>query len=150
MILSPKYDVTNYFGIHPNLDIALNHIEDSFLFSLGSERVNIVDNDVYCTKFIYDTVEDEDSFFESHKHYLDIHIMLEGSERIEIAAPEDLDEFRSEPANDFYGYHGKGRYEFVLGPGDFLVVFPSDAHKLKMKVGEVKTVTKAVFKVRIK
>lgn len=150
MILSKTCNALDYTGIHHNLDVALNHITDEFLLSLGPARVNIADNDVYCTKFTYETVADEDSFFEAHKKYLDIHLMLEGSEQIEIAPPQELEQFRSEPENDFYAYHGNAHYRLTLVPGDFLVVFPSDAHKLKMKVGNQEIVSKAVFKVKIK
>ena len=34
--------------------------------------------------------------------------------------------------------------------GDFLVVWPGDAHKIKMFVEEPKRVTKAVFKIKIR
>lgn len=150
MILSKICNALDYTGIHYNLDIALKHITDEFLSFLGSVQVNIKSSDVYCTKFTYETVADEDSFFEAHEKYLDIHLMLEGSERIEIAPPQELEQFRSEPENDFYAYHGNAHYKLTLMPGDFLVVFPSDAHKLKMKVENQETVTKAVFKVKIK
>ena len=75
--------------------------------------------------------------------------MLSGSERVEIAPPEKLTEFDRVEANDFYAYRGEGDYRLVLSPGDFLVVFPDDAHRIKMRVNGPETVTKAVFKVRI-
>ena len=77
-------------------------------------------------------------------------MMLSGSERVEIAAPADLEQFRSEPQNDFFAYHGEGRHKLVLAPGDFLVVWPEDAHKIKMYLGQPQTVTKAVFKIKIR
>ena len=105
--------------------------------------------DVYATRFTYETIPAEESFFEAHRKYLDIHIMLSGSERVEIAPPEKLTEFDRTEANDFYAYRGEGDYKLILSPGDFLVVFPNDAHRIKMQVEGPETVTKAVFKVRI-
>ena len=133
-----------------NLDMALERITKEFLSSVGEERVEIKGSDVYATRFTYETIPEEESFFEAHKNYLDIHLMLEGSERVEIAPPETLTEFDRVEANDFYAYRGEGQYRLVLSPGDFLVVFPNDAHKIKMRVDGPETVTKAVFKVRIK
>ena len=75
--------------------------------------------------------------------------MLAGSERVEIAPPAELTEFDRTEANDFYAYRGEGQYKLVLSPGDFLVVFPNDAHRIKMQTDGPETVTKAVFKVRI-
>ena len=75
--------------------------------------------------------------------------MLEGCERVEIASPSCLQRFESKPENDFYAYHGAGQHKLVLAPGDFLVVWPDDAHKIKMMLTRPETVTKAVFKVKI-
>ena len=150
MIYAKNSDALTYRGIHPNLDMALERITEEFLSSVGEERVEIKGSDVYATRFTYETIPEEESFFEAHKNYLDIHLMLEGSERVEIAPPETLTEFDRVEANDFYAYRGEGQYRLVLSPGDFLVVFPNDAHKIKMHVDGPETVTKAVFKVRIK
>ena len=150
MIYAKNSDALTYRGIHPNLDMALERITKEFLSSVGEERVEIKGSDVYATRFTYETIPAEESFFEAHKNNLEIHLMLEGSERVEIAPPETLTEFDRVEANDFYAYRGEGQYRLVLSPGDFLVVFPNDAHKIKMHVNGPETVTKAVFKVRIK
>ena len=150
MIYAKNSDALTYRGIHPNLDMALERITKEFLSSVGEERVEIKGSDVYATRFTYETIPEEESFFEAHKNYLDIHLMLEGAERVEIAPPDTLTEFDRVEANDFYAYRGEGQYRLVLSPGDFLVVFPNDAHKIKMRVDGPETVTKAVFKVRIK
>jgi len=149
MIYAKNSDALTYRGIHPNLDLALEHITGDFLASIGYDRVELKGGDVYATRFTYGTVAPEESFFEAHRKYLDIHIMLAGSERVEIAPPEKLAEFGRTEANDFYAYRGEGDYKLVLSPGDFLVVFPNDAHRIKMQVDGPETVTKAVFKVRI-
>ena len=148
MIYAKNKDALSYRGIHPNLDLALEHITPEFLASVGSERVELKGG-VYATRFTYETVPAEESFFEAHKKYLDIHIMAEGSEKVEIAPPEALAEFDRIEANDFYAYRGEGDYKLILSPGDFLVVFPGDAHRIKMQVDGPKTVSKVVFKVKI-
>ena len=111
--------------------------------------MEIQGSEVYATRFTYETIPEEESFFEAHKKYLDIHIMVQGSEGVEIAPPESLAEFERAEANDFYAYRGEGDYKLVLSPGDFLVVFPGDAHRIKMQLGRPETVSKVVFKVKI-
>ena len=148
MIIAPNFDARQYLGIHPNLDLALEHINDEFLNSLGQDRVDLLPREVWCTKFTYQTIPDQESFFEAHEKFLDIHLMLRGSERVEIAPPRDLKPLHSQPENDFYAYEGKGT-PLILSPGAFLVVFPEDAHKIKMLVDSPETVTKAVFKVKL-
>lgn len=149
MIYANNSDALTYRGIHPNLDLALEHITPEFLARVGYERVELKGNDVYATRFTYETVPEEESFFEAHRKYLDIHVMVEGSEGVEIAPPEELEEFDRTEANDFYAYRGPARYRLTLAPGDFLAVFPNDAHRIKMQLEQPETVTKVVFKVRI-
>lgn len=147
MILASNSTALDYRGIHPNLDLALEHITPEFLSSLGEERVALKGEEVYCTKFTYETVPEEDAFFEAHRLYLDIHLMLSGSERVDIASPAALEQFDHQ--GDFYAYRGKGRHSLILSPGDFLVVFPDDAHKIKMQVDGPAQVEKAVFKIKV-
>lgn len=150
MILAKSSDATIYRGIHENLDIALDYINNmDFLYSLGETPVELKGRDVYCSAASYNTVPDDESFFEAHKKYLDIHIMLSGAERIEVAPPSELEQFQSVDTNDFYAYRGDGWQKVLLSPGEFLILFPNDAHKLKMQVGTPAPVTKAVFKVKI-
>ena len=149
MIYAKNSDAATYRGIHPNLDLALAHITPEFLAQVGYDRVELKGNDVYATRSTYTTVSEEESFFEAHRKYLDIHIMVSGSEGVEIAPPEALTEFDRTEASDFYAYRGEGHYKFVLSPGDFLVVFPGDAHRIKMRLDGPETVSKVVFKVKI-
>ena len=150
MILAKNETARDYLGIHPNLDLALERVNEEFLGALGEERVDVIPGEVWCTKFTYETVTDDESFFEAHEKFLDIHLMLSGSERVEVAPPAALEQFEAKPENDFYAYHGQGQYKMTLSPGDFLVVFPSDAHKIKMQADGPATVSKAVFKIKIR
>ena len=150
MIYAKNQDALTYRGIHPNLDQALEHITPEFLNSLqDGQKVELKGEQVYCTRFTYETVPQEESFFEAHRRYLDIHIMLQGEERVDVNRPEELTLTQVQEENDFYAYQGESWHSTVLRPGEFLVVFPEDAHRIKVQVGEAKTVSKAVFKVCI-
>ena len=150
MIYAKNADALAYRGIHPNLDLALEHITPEFLASLrDNQRVELKGDLVYCTRFTYETIPQEESFFEAHRRYLDIHIMVEGEERVDMNRPEDLKLTDAQEGNDFYAYQGESWHSTVLKPGEFLVVFPGDAHRIKVQVDGPKTVSKAVFKVCI-
>ena len=150
MIYAKNADALAYRGIHPNLDLALEHITPEFLASLrDNQRVELKGDLVYCTQFTYETIPQEESFFEAHRRYLDIHIMVEGEERVDMNRPEDLTLTDAQDGNDFYAYQGESWHSTVLKPGEFLVVFPGDAHRIKVQVDGPKTVSKAVFKVCI-
>ena len=68
---------------------------------------------------------------------------------IDLVSDDPSGQFQSVEENDFYAYRGEGWQKLVLSPGDFIVVFPDDAHKIKMQLGKPAVVTKAVFKVKI-
>lgn len=150
MIYAKNADALAYRGIHPSLDLALEHITPEFLAALrDNQRVELNGDLVYCTRFTYETIPQEESFFEAHRRYLDIHIMVEGEERVDVNRPEDLKLTDAQAGNDFYAYQGESWHSTVLKPGEFLVVFPGDAHRIKVQVDGPKTVSKAVFKVCI-
>ena len=79
--------------------------------------------------------------------FLDVHLMMEGEERVELASPGGLTMF--EHQGDFYAYRGEAEQSLVLRPGSFLVVFPEDAHRIKIQVNGPETVSKVVFKVLV-
>jgi biofilm protein TabA len=148
VIYAVNRDAAQYRGIHPNLDRALDHITPAFLNSLKDNvRVELDGMRVYCTRFTYETIPLEENFFEAHRRYLDIHIMLDGQEGVDVAHPEELTLREAKEENDFYAYDGAARFSTVLKPGEFLVVFPGDAHRIKMQLGEPQKVSKAVFKI---
>ena len=148
MIYAKNKDARVYRGIHPGLDRALELICPEFLSRLkDGERVDIDGDKVYCTRFTYETIPESESFFEAHRRYLDIHLMLEGEEHVDVSHPDDLVLREAKEENDFYAYDGVAQYAMDLKPGNFLVVFPGDAHRIKVQIAGPKTVTKAVFKV---
>ena len=147
MILDKLTAARAYRGIHPRLDAVLDRLNEAFLSTVGPETQKLEEDALYVTRFTYETLPLEDTFFEAHRRYLDVHLMMEGEERVEIASPEGLTLF--EHKDDFYAYRGEAEQSLILRPGSFLVVFPEDAHRIKIQVDGPKTVSKVVFKVRI-
>ena len=147
MIHARIEDAKDYLGIHPRLDRALELLTPEFLASVGTVQQDLEEDRLYVTRFDYETVQESESFFEAHRRYLDIHIMVQGSEYVDIARPEKLEEFTRK--GDFWGYRGEKEQRLLLKPGDFLVVFPADAHRLKIAPDAPRPVSKVVFKVLI-
>ena len=153
MIVAKNADAANYRGFSPLLDRALDLLTPEFLASVGTETVHMDGDKLYATLNIFDTAPNAETFFESHKLYLDIHAVTKGEERMEIADPRTLtvDEEKSRPAGDFYAYTEKSaeHQDLILRPGSFLVAFPDDAHRCRGQVDGVSHVEKVVFKILI-
>ena len=153
MIVARNADAANYKGFSPLLDKALDLLTPEFLASVGTETVHMDGDKLYATRNIFDTAPDSETFFESHKLYLDIHAVVKGEERMEVADPKVLtvDEAFSRPEGDFYAYTDKDpeHQSVVLRHGTFLVAWPSDAHRCKGQVCGASDVRKVVFKIKL-
>ena len=153
MIVAKLKDAADYRGICPMLDKALEYLNDEFMNTVGTEATHMEGNDLYATLNLFETQPDEKGFFEAHQKYLDIHAVLSGEERMDIAETSTLtpDETASKPENDFYAFTDKApaHQSIVLRHGDFLVAFPQDAHRVKGQVNGPSDVRKVVFKIRI-
>ena len=153
MIVGKLKDAADYRGIHPMLDKALDYLNDAFLNTVGTESAHMEGQELYATLNLFETQPDDVLFFEAHRDYLDIHVPLSGEERMDIAyTPElSLNEAVSKPENDFYAYSDKNpdHQSIVLRHEDFLVAFPSDAHRVKGQVNGPSDVRKVVFKIKL-
>lgn len=94
--------------------------------------------------------EEKDCMYEAHQKCIDVHYIMEGVERIATADVSDLQiqtPFSEE--KDIGFYQGKESGSYLLKPGEFMVCFPSDAHKVAMMDKSPKTVKKVVVKIRV-
>ncbi len=149
MIIAKKEHALCCKGIHPRLDKALELINNAeFIASVGTEKVCIEGDALYAFRNEYMTVPYEETFFEYHRKYLDLQMVVSGKERCEIADPAVLDD-PFDHKGDFWGCHGDPEQSVILRPDNFMVVFPGDAHRLKICVEKPETVTKIVFKILV-
>ena len=147
MILDKLTAAQAYRDIHPRLDAVLDRLNEGFLSTVGPVTQQLEGDALYVTRFTYETLPLEDTFFEAHRRFLDVHLMMEGEERVELASPGGLTLF--EHKDDFYAYRGAAEQSLILRPGSFLVVFPEDAHRIKIQTNRPETVSKVVFKVLV-
>ena len=153
MIIGKIQNAADYRGIHPMLDKALECLNEEFLSSVSAETTYVDGKNLYATLNVFETLPEEQLFFEAHKNYLDIHVALSEAERIDVAYTPSLtpDEAGGKPENDFYAFSDKDPEvrRIILKQGEFLVAFPTDAHRMKGQVNGPSTVRKVIFKVRL-
>lgn len=97
----------------------------------------------------YTTKNAEERFWEAHKKYLDVHLMLNGEEQIDLNFLSNMDVKEFVEVDDFVPMDGEKNSSVVLRNGDFLICYPQDGHRTAVKVSEPKTIKKAIFKVLI-
>ena len=109
-----------------------------------------IDGDRFFVNIVeYTTKATEESFWEAHKKYLDVHVMLDGTEQIDINFIQNMEVKAFVDETDFLPMDGEKKSHVVMEDGDFLVCYPNDAHRTAIAVGEPKQVKKAIFKVLI-
>lgn len=112
---------------------------------------HIINDDFYLLVQKYDSKEPDKARFESHKNYVDIQYVVEGKESIEIAPVtimEVTEAYIPERDVEFYK-DAEQAAKFVLTDGGYAILYPADAHKPGVRVGESVPVKKMVGKVRI-
>ncbi|WP_303851835.1 YhcH/YjgK/YiaL family protein [Seleniivibrio woodruffii] len=112
------------------------------------ERFQIT-KDVFAIEQSFETKDRNLCFFESHRGYVDIQIMLGGNEQMELCRIEKLEtDVHYDAEKDLIKYKLTDRAsKLAFGKYDCAVYFPSDAHLCVAKLGGISTVYKTVLKV---
>lgn len=97
----------------------------------------------------YTTTTPEERFWEAHKNYLDLHLMLDGTEQIDLNFINNMELKEFVPKDDFLPMDGEKNSSVVLTNGDFLICYPADAHRTAVAVTKPVTIKKAIFKIKI-
>lgn len=120
---------------------------DLLAFERGSHEI---DGERFFVNIVeYTTTGVENRFWEAHKNYLDIHLMLQGEEKIDLNFIQNMEIKEFVEEEDFLPMEGEKNASVVLRNGDFLVCYPSDGHRTAVAVSEPVNIKKAIFKVRI-
>lgn len=146
----------NQIGIHCTDSISQRCIDAiNYLSKLDLNNISLGRHDVNDTFYYnvdeYNTSIDENRFFESHRRYIDIQMILAGEEMMQITDISRLQE--SVPYNeekDYTLYYSSGINGGTLfRAGSVLILYPKDAHRSISFNGNVSRVKKIVGKLRI-
>ena len=98
-------------------------------FAAEDPGKHIVNDDFFYMIQEYDTKEPAEARFEAHKNYVDIQYIVEGTESIELApaAALEIEQAYNVP---------KQAAKVVLTAGSYAVIYPEDAHKPGVRVGD--------------
>ena len=149
MIYTKLTRLNRYKGICGPLDTAIDYLTHTDLLSTLAMGRNDVDGElVYINRFDYVTIPEEEAAWEGHKYYADIHVVLEGEERIGVTDAASLTAGEYEPEGDFIPHEGPVDSWVTMRPGDILIVFPEDVHMVKVQLNGASQIKKAVVKVK--
>lgn len=133
-----------------------NDIKECFDYAASHDLLNYekgthpIDGDRLFVNIVeYETTTPENRFWEAHRNYLDLHLMLRGPEQIDINFISNMAQKDFDEKNDFLPLEGKKNGNVILTNRDFLICYPADAHRTAVAVNEPVLIKKAIFKILI-
>jgi YhcH/YjgK/YiaL family protein len=150
MILDTIALLGRYRSIHPLLGRGLDFVARGRLGDLPDGRHELEGDRLFVLLQTYRTKPLAQGKLETHRRYLDIQVVLRGSERFGYAPlAQTTPDLAYDPERDI-AFH-RGRADLVtLEPGLFAVLFPNDAHMPGLDLLEgAMEVRKAVLKVAV-
>lgn len=109
----------------------------------------LIPGTLFCNPVTLTSKPEDGLMYEAHQTYIDLHYILEGVEGIATADVTTLEvttPYSEETDIGFYTGPEDGRY--YLKPGQFMVCFPSDAHKVAIMEKEPAPIKKIVCKIK--
>ena len=149
MIYTNMKNIRRYLGIDPKLDKAIEYILANDVKSLSMGIHEIDGKDVFVNRHEYDTIPEEKGNWEGHRDYLDIQMVLEGQERIGVSDVSVLEQTGYIEERDRYNFTGPVTAWLPMHPGDLLILYPEDAHMVKVQIDGQEHLQKACVKVRV-
>ena len=110
-------------------------------------------NDLFAGVDSYNTKARDIAKLETHRKYVDIQVLISGSEIFEVFQKQELtvsEPYNPEKDAEFYQVPAKPRMQITMEPGQFIVFFPEDAHMPCLMTGITpQPVKKVVIKLAV-
>lgn len=149
MIVDSIENASIYFGLDEKIKKALTFLKSTNFDEIKDERIEIEGEEIFAMISKYNTISSEEGKWEAHRRYVDIQYIVKGSEDFGYVNVEYLDPKSDyEPENDIQWFEGDGDF-FQVHEGEFIILFPQDAHMPKLSIEESEEVTKVVIKVAV-
>lgn len=125
-----------------NLDVkSIQYVEGKTLLDSNYE--------LYSIGFENETKQSDELKYEAHRNFIDLHIVLEGEEYVCINDVQNMASIQPyEKENDYELFEGEFKHKVILKKGNFLILYPDDAHKTGIIVSKSGSVKKIVVKIK--
>ena len=149
MILSNIAQSGRYAALHPLFPRAFDYIRNTDLFNLAPGRYDILGEDLIAIVEHLPGKTREIAKLEAHRRYIDIQLVLDGSEEMGWKPLADCHNPVSEHSmeKDIRFFHDAAASWIAVPPDHFCIFFPEDAHAPLVGSG---TIRKVIFKIAVK
>jgi YhcH/YjgK/YiaL family protein len=148
MIFDSLSNASKYSRLSENLAAALTFIANTNLQKLKPGKHQVEGDNILYIVDEYKTKPSAEGKLEVQKKYIDIHVVISGSEHVGHVLLSNQKVLKSyDEANDYALYDGTAPF-FKLVPGSFAIFYPNDLHMPGIDEHKV-DVKKLVMKVSI-
>lgn len=149
MIYGNLKDIGRYSFLKQCEKKALEYAAEHSLKELEPGRHDVDGDRLYFNLAEYETKLPEEGFWEAHRQYIDIHVMLRGKEKIFVNFLDRMQAGTYEADKDYLPLEGPESGYVLLNEGDFLICYPEDPHMTGIMTEQKEKIKKAIFKVQI-
>lgn len=137
-----------YASLHPLLPQLFAYVKSHDLLHTPMGKIVLDGDKLFINNVNPECQPQEKQVLEVHRRYIDVHILLEGKERVGWRNTDDCKELAHpyDEAGDFATFFDKPTTYIDMMPNDFLIVFPEDAHAPIIGSGKIR---KAIAKVML-
>lgn len=150
MIYGNIKDLKSFSFLEDRVKKSLEYAQENNLLSFKKGTYEIEGIQLFVNIVEYNTTVAENRFWEAHRDYVDIHLILSGSEQIDVNFIDNMVKKEFVSKDDFLPLEGKKKASIIMQTGDFLICYPKDGHRTAVQIGKPEQVKKAIFKVKIK
>lgn len=150
MIADKLSNLKKYENVHPTFKTAVKFLEkfDKEKYAVGKHEID--GTNVYAVVSEYTPKNKEVPMFEAHNKYIDIQVMIEGSELQWYTNRDEAEEavaYNEEKDAAFYAFDGT-ETKIDLKEKMFAIYFPEDAHLPNYENGKNEKCLKVIVKCR--
>ena len=148
MILSTLSQSDRYAALHPLFPRTFEFMRNTDLLALAPGRYPIVGDELFAIVESVPGRTRADAQLECHRRYIDIQLVLEGTDEMGWKALADC----REPVSDYSAekdiqfFHDAPATWIATPPGAFCIFFPDDAHAPLVSDGRIR---KVIFKIAV-
>ncbi|HHV94997.1 MAG TPA: DUF386 domain-containing protein [Clostridiaceae bacterium] len=150
MIVDNLSNCSLYANVHEGFAKAFEFIKNYEKNELPEGKYEIDGEKIYAMVQHYDTISKEQAKWEAHRKYIDLQYVSEGKEIINYTNISNLTPYTEyDEKGDYVLLNGPDGTEVKLKSGDYIILFPEDAHQPKCAWEEIQRVKKIVVKIKL-
>lgn len=147
---SLKY-TKNYYNLSEKIKLGLEFLETHDLKAMENGQYEILGEDVFINIQEYTSKPETDGKWEAHRKYIDIQVLIKGSEKIGVGEIQDFtttEAYNEEKDVEFLTTNSSQQF-ITMRENDYIILYPYDVHMPQISIDKPTAVKKAVVKVSL-